>query len=288
MELGAIPPPLQLSEVADHSLRQSQAAASKQPRGKKLPPLVKEFKQVCMLVGPPQDHMWQQSVTTEWHVPSSVTCTPYLPIIPAGSKLLRSQIRGDKSGRADMGEDFHDNHDEQQQFMECAVGLPWEPNEFVEQAKGLGHPKLFVHGVPKILESTIQWITNETPCNIAKFRSAVAMKWTRKAMDLKDAEEELRRNMPSHCQKVLASKRLALFDAMLNDATYGDSKLVSDICKGFDLMGPLPKSGVFPSKHTFATITGEQVKSVCGATRQAVWHSLRRVVDRDISDSRHP
>ena len=178
----------------------------------------------------------------------------------------------------------HNDHGEQQQLVECAVGIPWEPNEFVEQAKGLGHPKLFVHGVPRILESTIQWITNETPCNIAKFRSAVGMKWTKKALELKDAEEAQKNDMPLHCRKVLADKRLALFDAMLIDAAYGDTKLVSDICKGFDLMGPLPKSCVFPSKHTFATITSEQVKPVCGATRQAVWHSLRRVVDRDIAE----
>ena len=284
LELGAIPPPLQLSELDDHSLRQSQAAASKQPRGKKLPPLVKEFKQVCKLVGP-QNDMWQQSTTENWCVPSSIMCTPYLPVIPAGSKLLRSQIHGEKSGRANMeAESPQNDHVEQQQLVECAVGIPWEPNEFVEQAKGLGHPKLFVHGVPKILESTIRWITNETPCNIAKFRSAVAMRWTKKALELKDAEEAIKDDMPLHCRKVLADKRLALFDAMLIDAAYGDTKLVSDICKGFDLMGPLPKSCVFLSKHTFATITSDQVRSVCGATRQAVWHSLRRVVDRDIAE----
>ena len=71
------------------------------------------------------------------------------------------------------------------------------------------------------------------------------MKWTKKALELKDAEEAIKDDMPLHCRKVLADKRLALFDAMLIDAAYGDTKLVSDICKGFDLMGPLPKSCVF-------------------------------------------
>ena len=49
LELGAVSPPLQLSELPEHSLRQSQAATHKQPRGKRLPPLVREFKRVCVL-----------------------------------------------------------------------------------------------------------------------------------------------------------------------------------------------------------------------------------------------
>ena len=64
---------------------------------------------------------------------------------------------------------------------------------------------------------------------------------------------------------------------MISEANYGDTGLVPNICKGFDLMGPLPKSKVFPVKHTYATVTQDQVR-VCSATRQAVWHSLRKVL----------
>ena len=74
---------------------------------------------------------------------------------------------------------------------------------------------------------------------------------------------------------------------MISEANYGDTGLVPNICKGFDLMGPLPKSKVFPVKHTYATVTQDQVRSVCSATRQAVWHSLRKVLDADIADDIH-
>ena len=91
-----------------------------------------------------------------------------------------------------------------QRTVECAIGIPWEPWEFIEQAKGHGHPKLFVHGVPKPLERTIQWIVGgETPCNIAKYRSAVAMKWTSRAAELRDQEEKLKDDMPEHCKQIL-------------------------------------------------------------------------------------
>ena len=281
LALGAVSPPLQLSELPEHSLRQSQAATYKQPRGKRLPPLVREYKQVCVLTGPASD-MWQPIISSEWKIPATLQCKPSMSVIPAGSKLLRSQIHGGNGERA-----LDEKQDDPQRTVECAIGIPWEPWEVIEQAKGHGHPKLFVHGVPKPLERTIQWIVGETPCNIAKYRSAVAMKWTSRAAELRDQEEKLKEDMPEHCKRILAGKRLALLDAMIGEANYGDTGLVPNICKGFDLMGPLPKPKVFPVKHTFATVTQDQVRSVCTATRQAVWHSLRKVLDADIADDIH-
>ena len=279
LAFGAVSPPLQLSDLPEHSLRQSQQPATqKQPRGKRLPPLLREFKQVCVLTGPFSD-MWQPTTSSDWQIPATVQCKPLLSVIPAGSKLLRSQIHGGNCERA-----IDENEADPQHTVECAISIPWEPWEFIEQAKGHGHPKLFVHGVPKPLERTIQWIVNEIPCNIAKYRSAVAMKWTSKAAELRDQEEKLKEDMPIHCKRILAEERLALLDAMIGEANYHDTGLVPNICKGFDLMGPLPKSNVFPVKHTCATVTQDQVRSVCSATRQAVWHSLRKVLDADIAE----
>ena len=107
---------------------------------------------------------------------------------------------------------------------------------------------------------------------------------TSKAVELKDQEEKLRADMLGHCRRILAEKRLALLDAMIGEAGYLDTGLVTNICKGFDLMGPLPKSNVFPRKHTFATVPQDQARSACSSTRQAVWHSLRKVVDADIAE----
>ena len=256
---------------------------TEQPRRKRLPPLVREFKQVCVLKGPISD-MWQRTTYSDWRIPVTVECKPPHTSIPSGSKLLRSQIHGGNGERAWGGNSIattETSATDAQQTVECAGGIPWEPWEFVEQAKAHGHPKLFVHGVPKPLEQTISWIVSETPCNIAKYRSAVAMKWTSKAVELKDQEEKLKADMPGHCRRILAEKRLALLDAMISEAGYRDTGLVANICRGFDLMGPLPMSNVFPSKHTFATVAQDQVRSVCSSTRQAVWHSLRKVVDAD-------
>ena len=315
LAFGAVSPPLQLSDLPEHSLRQSQAATQKQPRGKRLPPLVREFKQV--LTGPFSDK-WQANTSSDWQIPATLQCKPPLSVIPAGSKLLRSQVHGGNCERAEKSvcsiprlkenaaeksvcsiprlkenaaeksecsiPRLKENAADPQHTVECAIGIPLEPWEFIEQAKGHGHPKLFVHGVPKPLERTIQWIVNETPCNIAKYRSAVAMKWTSRAAELRDQEEKLKEDMPAHCKRILAEKRLALLDAMIGESEYRDTELVPNICKGFDLMGPLLKSDVFPAKHTYATVTQDQVRSVCSATRQAVWHSLRKVLDVDIAE----
>ena len=279
LAFGAVSPPLQLSDLPEHSLRQSQAATQKQPRGKRLPPLVREFKQVCVLTGPFSD-MWQPNTSSDWQIPATLQCKPLLSVIPAGSKLLRSQVHGGNCVRA-----IDENVADPQHTVECAIGIPWELREFIEQAKGHGHPKLFVHGVPKPLERTIQWIVNETPCNIAKYRSAVAMKWTSKELQNSGTK---RKSLRKICQLTANGfwqrRDLHLLDAMIGESEYRDTELVSNICKGFGLMGPLPKSDVFPAKHTYATVTLDQVRSVCSATRQAVWHSLRKVLDADIAE----
>ena len=72
LALGAVSPPLQLSELPEHSLRQSQAATYRQPRGKRLP--VREYKQVCVLTGPVSD-MWQPVISSDWKIPATLQCT---------------------------------------------------------------------------------------------------------------------------------------------------------------------------------------------------------------------
>ena len=153
LALGAVSPPLQLSELPEHSLRQSQAATFKQPRGKRLPPLVREYKQVCVLTGPVSD-MWQPVISSDWKIPATLQCKPSQSVIPAGSKLLRSQIHGGNCERAEKSECFiprlkenaaeksecfiprlKENAADPQHTVECAIGIPWEPWEFIEQAK---------------------------------------------------------------------------------------------------------------------------------------------------------
>lgn len=72
------------------------------------------------------------------------------------------------------------------------------------------------------------------------------MHWTNRCKELEQDEKQLHQSLEPHLQQVLQGKRLLVFQEMLNDLGYPDNALVQDICKGFQLTGWLPKSGVFP------------------------------------------
>ena len=71
---------------------------------------------------------------------------------------------------------------------------------------------------------------------------------------------------------------------MLDEAEYGDRTLVKDIRSGFDLMGRLPVSNVFPKRHSHATMSAEQVRKTASVTRKAIWNSSRSMSDPEIQE----
>ena len=89
MELG------QDSSVVGHNNNHSQIGADKQPRGKRIPPLVSEFKTVVTLSGPNDVVPIGPKFDSNWHIPSNVKCSdPHLSCIPAQARVLRSQLYG--------------------------------------------------------------------------------------------------------------------------------------------------------------------------------------------------
>ena len=61
----------------------------------------------------------------------------------------------------------------------------------------------------------------------------------------KDSEKELHDRMDPHLQRVLGTKTILLFKALLQDMQYPDDKLADEMSAGFPLYGWLPGSGVF-------------------------------------------
>ena len=121
-----------------------------------------------------------------------------------------------------------------------------------------------------------------TSHDAGKDRTATMRKWMQRALELKDAEADAKMLMPTHCAKILSKKNLSLFAEMLHEAGYKDTTLVQHMRSGFDLMGRLPSSGVFPKKFTHATMTPDQVRSAAKSTRKAIWHSTRASHDKAI------
>ena len=121
--------------------------------------------------------------------------------------------------------------------------------DFVEKAVEVGHPRsMAIHlssEVTRVLEANLF----SNPHKIALKRVRFFKKWTTRAEELREQEAALKQNMPLHLSKLLAAKRLKLFEERLEDCGFPDAKLVADVSHGFKLTGWLNQTGIFP-RHT--------------------------------------
>ena len=267
VQCGAKQSMTEMMQLDTFHSRHSRAMTGKQPRGRRLPPFVSEFKVVCKLqcdngnIPPP-------IIKQHWLIPQNALIQPHLASLPPGSKTIGSQTLGEKGERA-----------------EITVGIPWEPAEFIRRAAGLGRPKLFLKAIPREMDDVIHTISSLSPLELGRMRTEVARKWLLRSQELREKEYEKHNAMEKHCKEVLVKKNLTVFDEMVKSCGYGDVNIAKDIENGFDLMGHLPSSGVFQKSSSFATLMPEHVRGVSGQTRAAIWNSTRSCVDREIAEA---
>ena len=268
---GFTPPPSEvtrsLTEVND--VKANQVSAGKQPSGKQVPPLVREFEHTVVLSGPTAT-IPTGKLTTDWTIPDTVSIVSgrHVTTIPKNSRVLSSKFVG-KCG-------------ELQTHVEVCIGIHWDPADFVKEALSKAHPREVLQPLPVSMLCTLEKISRTSTHEIAKSRTEAARKWMSRALELKQKEQSLKESMPPHCAKVLSKKNLLLFKEMMVESAYGDKELFSDIAKGFKLMGDLPVTGIFPAKPSFATLTEEQVRDSAEINRQALIATALRPMDRDI------
>ena len=272
------------SSSTGHNNKHSQVGADKQPRGKRIPPLVSEFKTVVTLTGPDNVVPVNPKFEREWHIPSNVTCSdPQLSCIPSQARVLRSQRYGvDCNGRRSQDTSSQTVSTNTENFREISVGIQWPPDEFVSRAVAKEHPKSVVKTIPKELSDAIEKSVAISPLELSKERTAVSRRWFLRAVELRDSELALKESLPEHCAKVLHQKRLLVFEEMLKCGGYKDVKLVRDMSKGFDLMGDLPCSNVFVHRETFATLTPSQVRESAALNRKAIIASVSRPMEENV------
>ena len=93
--------------------------------------------------------------------------------------------------------------------------------------------------------------------------------------------------LTEHCEDIRKGKSMRLFEEMLNASDYPDQYLVRQMCKGFDLLGPIPDSGVLPRKLTTATLTEADVCGVADLNRESIWASTKQCRDLEIAKEVH-
>ena len=212
LAMGAIPCPDVLEHYNANSHRASQVTNSQQPRGQKVPPLVKEFKQIVRIQGPIAD-IPPGKLSTPWHIPPHCSCAPPLTELPCGSRVIRSHNVPAGGGSVLP----HDGTN-----AESVIGIPWTPDEFLLQARTAEHPRNLVSGIPVKLRKAIDNNSKTADQVIGAHRSAEMGKWYGRMVELKSDEEEYKSGLPGHCSEVLRNKRLCLFHNMLQECSFGD------------------------------------------------------------------
>ena len=268
---GFVPLPVEVMNAQSdiNDVKANQVAAGKQPRGKQIPPLVREFKEFLILTGP-SDSLPVGKLAKDWTIPDNVSLIhgSSRTIVPKNSRVLSSKFVG-KGG-------------ELQTHQEIRLGIHWGPDEFVQEALKKSHPRDVLQPLPMSMLRTLDKISRTPGHEIAKERTEVARKWMIRKLELRQEEIALKEGMSPHCAKVLESKNLLLFKEMMEESSYKDSDLFNNIVRGFRLMGDLPVTGIFPSKSTFATLTEEQVRDSAEINRKALIATAKRPMEEDI------
>ncbi|CAE7485409.1 unnamed protein product, partial [Symbiodinium necroappetens] len=257
--------------LPDQHISLSRAAAlmvGKQPKGKRLKPLVAEFRNLVTLQGDP-DVLPLGKLASQWE-----GCNHKLP---AGTKCIRS-VPTSGGGSQDLSAASISSVDR-------TYGIPWSPTEFRSEAFKQGHPKRLECGVPDPLKVVVDKIVSTSYADIAKDRTQAMRKWLLRACELKDLEPPF--PTPDHCRDVLKNKSMPLFAEMLEAANYPDKDLVKTMCSGFDLLGQIPASGVLPEKHMDALLTIDEVRSLTPEVRSAILHQRDDGKDLEILTAVH-
>ena len=240
---NVILPPLSLTDVTTHDdVAFARAFGGKQPRGKRIPPLVAEFKSIVELVGPRRDMPPDRS-KHEWLIPASVTTSSAYVSLPEGCRVVRSHFYKGELGRTDIVDHQHFlceqgisvvegdqcNIDDNSNFR-CIVGVPWSPEEFISQATNHAtHPHNLIEGVPSDIKDCINFRSTITSEALASDRTGIMRRWMSELVECMDEEKAYKSDMSPHRSKILSSKRLVLFRRLLVEAGHDDKGLVDNI-----------------------------------------------------------
>ena len=224
----------------------SQQFSGRQPVTGKLPPFVPEFK--CFL---------QFFFTSSGEV-----CWPSSSAIQSHYKLLHKFKLGNGSveEKLERLKNFCLAIDTQlvvdeaqfdQSFYECCnFGVPWEPSEFVQQAKSLQHPLKVLLAIPAVLKDAVDRNLHSDHLALAKKRLRFVLHWNSRA----------RSTMDRVVSDLTKSRRICLFEEMLTSAGYPDMGVVDELETGVDLLGDVPETGMLPKKFSPAVLAEEGLK----------------------------
>ena len=144
--------------------------------------------------------------------------------------------------------------------FEVVFGIAWECESFIAQACKVGHPLDFESNIPADLKFAIQANVEWPAEKLANWRIEWCRKWTRRAAELRVAEEADRRNRADHVKQATACKRLLLTQEMPESINYEDIECLGLLREGSTLAGDVIASRVFSDQYKPCLTTLSQLQ----------------------------
>eukprot|EP00435_Cladocopium_sp_Y103_P009876 s4862_g2.t1 len=281
---GWVPPPEFFDPTLDSTLQTMRAVATTQPKAARIPPVVREHKQVILLRG--RQQVFQacpispvQRLKSSWELPQGIEAP--VSCLPVGAQLLRCTPFRSK------GDVLQNSEQSQLQpgIEEQAWGIPFGPNEFVAEAVNRGHPKSFTKLVPAILHTAIlQNFQNDKLGDLPGMRSKWFGKWTTRAKELVQAEKELKAGLQPYAARILEPKRLTVWKEILEDIGYPDMAVVEELVQGTELVGQVPICGIFEKTFKAAEMTTQQLLDLGINAKRKQFYSCSSSGDPEVDE----
>ena len=119
---------------------------------------------------------------------------------------------------------------------------------------------------------------------IAQKRAAWCRKWTQRALELREEENNLKCKLAPHLRSLLSGKRLMLWREMLAGCDYPDMEVFDELVSGTALTGPVPATGIFEATFKPASMTESQLKQQARASRVAIINAARTSGDPSVDE----
>lgn len=112
------------------------------------------------------------------------------------------------------------------------VGLPWDTEEFVEQARGCKHPFDRTIRVPPAVAKAMATIARKGPAGIKEKREQTIDFWKSRKKELEAQEKILKSKLDPEVARIIEPKSVLLFKEMLEAINYDDMAVVELLTTG--------------------------------------------------------
>ena len=150
------------------------------------------------------------------------------------------------------------------------VGHWLAPDQHVAKAKEVSHPFDLVSAVEELSAEAVDVCMSMSDDQLVQQRKLAVLKLRIKAKTLERREQELHKTFPPWFEKLVAKKKLLLWESLLRDYAFDDLGVIKFMMEGAPIVGQHDTPSCFKSKLKPAVITEAQLRESAEARREAM------------------